>query len=181
MNSNDQQLVQACLSGERRAQRALYEMYKQQLFRLCLRYSRDAQEAEDILHEAFLVIFRDLEQYRGTGPLGGWLRRLTINVALQHLRKQRKMLFPESNLENIQDVAEEEELPPLYDLQQILSHIQALPPGYRTVFNLFVVEQFSHQDIANQLGISVGASKSQLSKAKAMLRRALKEHLAASG
>jgi RNA polymerase sigma-70 factor, ECF subfamily len=179
--ADDQQLVKACLRGNPRAQPQLYEQHKLPLFRLCLRYARDHQEAEDFLHDAFLVIFRDLGQFRGTGPLGGWLRRLTINVALQQLRQQRRLLFPETDLEQAADVAaEEEELPLLPDLSQIIAYIQALPAGYRAVFNLFVVEGFSHQDIADQLGISVGASKSQLSKAKAMLRGRLHSKTAVS-
>ncbi|PSR14786.1 MAG: RNA polymerase subunit sigma-70 [Bacteroidetes bacterium] len=181
MAADDQQLVKACLRGNPRAQRQLYEQHKLPLFRLCLRYARDHQEAEDFLHDAFLVIFRDLGQFRGTGPLGGWMRRLTINVALQQLRKQRRLLFPETDLEQAADIAAvEEDLPPLHDLAQVIAHIQALPAGYRAVFNLFVVEGFSHQHIADQLGISVGASKSQLSKAKAMLRGILKSKTAVS-
>lgn len=168
---NDQQLVDACLQEDRHAQRNLYEKYKQPLFRLCLRYSRDEQEAEDFLHEAFINIFRDLKQYKGNGPLGGWMRRVTINTALQQLRKQRRLLYPDTDLSDLPEMSEEEELPPLYSMQQLVSYIQQLPAGYRTVFNLFIVEQYSHKEIASTLGISIGSSKSQLSKAKAMLRR----------
>lgn len=169
--TEDQKLVKDCLGGDRRAQRNLYEQYKQSLFRLCLRYSRDSQEAEDFLHEAFITAFRDLKQYKGNGPLGGWLRRVTINTALQHLRKQKRLLYPDIDLSEVTEMSEEESLPPLYNMQQLIGHIQKLPAGYRTVFNLFVVEQYSHQEIAKTLDISVGSSKSQLSKAKAMLRR----------
>ncbi|MEZ4984969.1 MAG: sigma-70 family RNA polymerase sigma factor [Saprospiraceae bacterium] len=175
MNTEEQQLVQDCLRANRRAQRKLYEQYKLPLYRLCLRYARDEQEAEDFLHEAFLVVFRDLVQYKGNGPLGGWLRRVTINVALQQLRKQKRLLYTDTNEDQIPDIADEEQddLPPVANMQELINHIQALPTGYRTVFNLFVIENFSHQDIAAQLGISIGASKSQLSKAKAMLRQKL--------
>lgn len=169
--TNDQHLVKACLKGDRRAQRTLYEQYKQALFRLCLRYARDKQEAEDFLHESFITIFRDLNQYRGNGPLGGWLRRVTINTALQQLRKQKRLLYPDTDLSQVAESIVEEDLPPLYNMEELISHIQQLPAGYRAVFNLFVVEQYSHKEIAKSLGISVGSSKSQLSKAKAMLRR----------
>ncbi len=170
MITNDQHLVKACLKGDKRAQRDLYEQYKQLLFKLCLRYARDRQEAEDFLHESFITIFRDLSQYRANGALGGWLRRVTINTALQQLRKQKRLLYPDTDLSQISDIIEEEVLPPLYNMEELINHIQQLPPGYRAVFNLFVVEQYSHKEIAKSLDISVGSSKSQLSKAKAMLR-----------
>lgn len=171
MVANDQHLVKACLKGDRRAQRNLYEQYKQLLFRLCLRYARDQQEAEDFLHESFITIFRDLSQYKGNGALGGWLRRVTINTALQQLRKQKRLLYPDMDLSQLPETSEEEKLPPLYNMEELIHHIQQLPAGYRAVFNLFVVEQYSHKEIALNLNISVGSSKSQLSKAKAMLRR----------
>ena len=149
----------------------MYEQYKTPLYRLCLRYARDAQEAEDFLHDAFLRIFKDIRQYEGKGALGGWLRRVALNNTLQHLRRHQHWL----PVEEQGDWAEEEEaeLPPPPPMAELLAHIQQLPAGYRTVFNLYVLEQYSHQDIARELGISVGASKSQLSKAKAQLRRQL--------
>lgn len=175
MPADEQHLISACLRGDRLAQRQLYEQHKLPLYRLCLRYARDAQEAEDFLHEAFIVIFRDLGQYRGQSAVGGWMRRVTINVALQQLRKQRQLPIADNPNGQFPDIADEtdEPLPPIANMEQMVTLIQALPPGYRAVFNLFVVENHSHQTIAEQLGISVGASKSQLSKAKAMLRQQL--------
>lgn len=173
LSNTEQNLVQACLKGDRVAQRQLYEQYKQPLFRLCLRYARDSQEAEDYLHEAFLKIFQDLHQFRGKGVLGGWLRRVTLNICLQQIRKQRQTIFPENMLLVAGETVEEDLPPAPYDMQELIQVIQQLPGGYRAVFNLFVIENYSHQAIAEELGISVGASKSQLSKAKAMLRRNL--------
>ncbi len=166
--------MKACLRAERAAQRQLYESYKQPLYRLCLRYARDQQEAEDFLHEAFIRIFRDLHQYSGKGALGGWLRRVCLNCCLQHIRKRGQVIFSD-NMTVLVDAADQvDDLPPSpHDMQQLLQVIQELPAGYRTVFNLFVVENYSHQEIADALSISVGSSKSQLSKAKAMLRRRL--------
>jgi RNA polymerase sigma-70 factor (ECF subfamily) len=171
---NDATLIADCVRGDRAAQRQLYEQYKLPLYRVCLRYARDKQEAEDWLHEAFLVIFRDLGQFRQQGPLGGWLRRVTINVALQQLRRQKRTVYPTVDLAEVEvaDNSREEEVPPVA-MQVLVEAIQELPPGYRAVFNLFVVEQYSHQRIAEELAISVGASKSQLSKAKRMLRERL--------
>jgi RNA polymerase sigma factor (sigma-70 family) len=168
---NDANLIAACLRGDRAAQRQLYEQYKLPLYRVCLRYARDQQEAEDWLHEAFLVIFRDLGQFRQEGPLGGWLRRVTINVALQQLRRQKRKVYATVDVDGMElAAADDAEEVPTVPMRVLVAAIQSLPPGYRAVFNLFVVEQYSHQRIAEELGISVGASKSQLSKAKRMLR-----------
>jgi RNA polymerase sigma factor (sigma-70 family) len=174
LNPEEHRLVKACLKNDRQAQRQLYERYRLPLFRLCLRYARDRQEAEDFLHDGFLAIFRDLPQFRGSGALGGWLRRVMLNTALQHLRRQR----PFSPLERLtegelagEDPADPD--PELPEMEFLVEVIRQLPPGYRAVFNLFVVENYSHQAIAEALGISVGASKSQLHKAKAMLRERL--------
>lgn len=172
---DDQHIVAACLRHDRNAQRALYEQYKTPLYRLCLRYARDPQEAEDFLHESFLVVFRDLGQFKGQGALGGWLRRVTINVALQQLRRRPEwQQLDEPALERLPDAAADEAEDPLdVPMPQLLAAIRELPDGYRAVFNLYVVDGFSHIDIARELGISVGASKSQLHKAKALLRRKL--------
>jgi RNA polymerase sigma-70 factor (ECF subfamily) len=171
---DDDILIAGCLRQERHAQRALYDKYRTPLYRLCLRYARDAQEAEDFLHESFLLIFRDLGQLRQPAALPAWLRRLTINTCLQLLRKRPDWFaMDERRAEVLADTAADEDDNSLLDIpiQSLLEAIQSLPDGYRTVFNLFVVDGFSHQDIAAQLDISVGASKSQLHKAKALLRK----------
>lgn len=171
---DDDKLIAACLRHERAAQRVLYEKYRTPLYRLCLRYARDAQEAEDFLHESFLLIFKDLGQLRQPAALAAWLRRLTINTCLQQLRKRPDWYtMDEYKTENLADTIEGEDDNSLLDIpiQLLLEAIRSLPDGYRTVFNLFVVDGFSHQDVAAQLNISVGASKSQLHKAKAMLQK----------
>ena len=137
-------------------------------------YARDEQEAEDFLHESFLLIFRDLKQVRQPAALSAWLRRVTINTCLQLLRKRPDWYaMDDRKAETLADSEDREDDGNLLDIpiQLLLEAIQSLPDGYRTVFNLFVVDGFSHQDIAAQLDISIGASKSQLHKAKAMLRK----------
>jgi RNA polymerase sigma-70 factor (ECF subfamily) len=172
--NDDHKIIAGCLRQERHAQRALYDRYRTPLYRLCLRYARDEQEAEDFLHESFLLIFRDLEKLRQPAALAAWLRRVTINTCLQLLRKRPDWFaLNEPGAETLADTADVEDDNHLLDIpiQLLLEAIQSLPDGYRTVFNLFVVDGFSHQDIAAQLDISVGASKSQLHKAKALLRK----------
>lgn len=143
------------------------------MFRLCLRYARDRAEAEDLLQEGFVRVFTDLHQYSSQGALGGWVRRVILNVALQHVRRQQR-LFPvvevdayASHLPSGDDIVAH------LNAEALTQFIQQLPPGYRAVFNLYVVEGYAHKEIADMLGIGVGTSKSQLSKAKAMLRKML--------
>ena len=179
---SDMELAKACLAQNRQAQQELYERFRLPLFRLCLRYARDKQEAEDFLHDGLITIFRDLNKYRGEGPLGGWCRRVVLNVSLQHLRKRKKMVevelteAPELSTESDDMFFEGKPDPKL-----LIQFLQQLPDGYRTVFNLYVIENYNHREIAEQLGISIGSSKSQLHKAKAMLRRLAAPIFAADG
>ena len=170
-------MVQGCLSGDKRSQRALYERYKVQMFRLCLRYAHNRMEAEDMLQEGFVKVYTDLHQFRQTGPLGGWIRRVMVNTALQFIRK-RKKLFPTMDIElaEAQYVMEEDRGLAL-NPQLLIQMIQQLPTGYRAVFNMHVLEGYTHKEIAAYLDIEPNTSKSQLSKAKAMLRKLLSKHM----
>lgn len=166
----DAQLVMACLRGDASSQRRLYVQYQRQMFRICLRYAGSREEAEDFLQEGFVRVFRDLGQYRMEGPLGAWIRRVILNAIFQHLRKRKLVLSdtPAGDLEN--DLATNEDLPGNLDAEILTNLIQALPDGYRTVFNMFAIEGYTHPEIAEILGISVGTSKSQLFKARALLQ-----------
>jgi len=175
LNASEQQLVEQCLSGQRSAWQALYEQYKTPLFRLCLRYAANRQEAEDWLQDAFIKAFDDLAQYRGGGPLGAWLRKVTLNAVLQNLRK-KKTLFADTDIATLPEKGSEDlDILAEIDAQHLVAILQKLPDGYRTVFNLYVIEGYTHEEIATMLGIQSGTSKSQLSKAKAMLRNVLSD------
>lgn len=148
---------------------------------MCLRYADSREDAEDMLQEGFIQVFKDLHQYKETGSFEGWARKVVLNVALQFLRKKKRDVTPGRMAYweelNLPDVTE----PDLYsdDLIKIaLHHFHAMPPGFRTVLNLHVMEGFSHEQIAQTLGISVGTSKSQLSRAKAYLKNMLEKNLA---
>ena len=177
MRKDEQQILLGCLRNDRKAQRALYEEYKVQMFRLCLRYARGRQEAEDLLQDGFIQVFTDLHQYKFNGALGGWIRRVIVNVALQHIRRNKKM----SNMVELETVADDyqtdEDVFSNMGVKALTKMIQKLPPGYRAVFNMYVVEGYSHKEIAAQMGFTVGSSKSQLSKAKAMLRKMLEKSM----
>lgn len=175
---SDEKLVSGCLKGESNAQKALYEKFKIQLFRVCLRYAKDRTEAEDMLQDGFIKIFTDLHQFSFQGPLGAWMRRVVVNVALQHIRKN-KCLQMNEELENIaDDYQADADVFSNLNLKTLTKLIQKLPDGYRVVFNMYVIEGYSHKEIAEQLNIEVNTSKSQLSKAKATLRKMLEQIMA---
>lgn len=180
MTELQQNILARCKNGERMAQQQLYEHFKGKMFAVCLRYANSRQDAEDVLQEGFVKVFRDLHQFRGEGSFEGWMRRVIVNVALQHLRKQRGGLqFAE--LENVEyklgevedSVFEENE-----KAAALVKLMQKMPAGFRTVLNLYVLEEYSHQEIADELGISVGTSKSQLNRAKLFLKNLLEKNLA---
>lgn len=169
--------LQACLRGERLAQKAFFERFKGKMFALCLRYANSREDAEDILQEGFVKVFRDLNQYSGAGNLEGWVRKVFVNTALQYIKKQKNALLTTEL--NGEDRADEPEMPfgdepPAKNMILIL---QKLPPGFRTVFNLYVLEGYTHPEIAEILGISVGTSKSQLLRAKAHFKKLLESSL----
>ena len=162
------QLIQKCKEKNVKAQSELYHLFSGKLFSICLKYSRNYAEAEDNLQDAFVTIFNKIGQYKEKGSFEGWLKRVTINTALQRYRADKGVL----NLVN-EDFADEEEV--LVDTDSIpidylLKIIQELPDRYRLVFNLYVLDDFSHQEIADMLKISVGTSKSNLSRAKQLLK-----------
>ena len=149
------------------------------LFGVCLRYGKNRQEAEDLLQDGMIIIYRDLYQYKAhKGALGAWLRTVMVNMCLQHLRKKHRVIRT-TPIENLRERLEtDEDLFSQFRLKALLNMVQQLPPGYRMIFNLYVIEGFSHQEIAESIGISVGTSKSQLSRAKATLKKLLEKQLA---
>lgn len=171
----EKNLLEGCLKGDRSYQKALYEAYKVPLFRLCLRYAKDRMEAEDMLQNGFIKIFADLHQYKASGSLGGWLRKVMVNAALQHIRKYKKNRHT-VDLEEVSNKFQSEEMAHAnLNAEALTKLIQELPVGYRTVFNLYVIEGYAHREIAELLDINENTSKSQLSKAKATLRRMLEQ------
>ena len=178
MTEQEKQIISGCKKSNKRAQYQFYEMFKKLVFSVCMRYAKDVPEAEDIMQDAFVVLFRDLYQYRPMGALGAWVRRVTVNTALQHIRKKR-MVFSDMEINTLADRVEgDNDIMGALNAKEIMRMVQLLPDGYRMVFNLYVVEGFSHQEVANQLGISVSTSKSQLSRAKSYLKKILETALA---
>jgi len=171
---SDQELVSGVLRGSPQHQTALYKQYSVPMFRVLLRFARDRAEAEDMLQDGFVRVFRDMAQFRGEGALGGWIRRIMVNTALSHLRRQRDFLRDTGDFTPFENrFRTEEDFASNLDAETLMKYLQKLPPGYRTVFNLYAIEGFSHEEIADQLSISIGTSKSQLFKAREFLKRML--------
>lgn len=175
----DDSIIEGCVAGKRSAQSALYRKYAAVMLAICLRYAQNHDEAEDILQEAFLKIFQNISSYRKEGSFEGWMKRIMINHALNYYRKNRKLPF----LEDIESINETEIMgkedhyavhAPI-SADKLTALIQMLPPGYRMVFNLYVFEEYSHKEISQELSISENTSKTQLLKARRMLRRKLSE------
>lgn len=171
----EKELIKGCQIGKPEAQKELYRLYSPRLFGVCLRYAASYQEAEDFLQEGFIRIYRNLYKYKSTGSFNGWLHRVVINVALEDLRKNKKRQN-QSNLDEVIDISiDSEDVFDTFGARDIMLMVQKLPNGYRTVFNLYVVEGYSHYEIGEMLGINENTSKSQLSRAKAALRKLLEK------
>ena len=170
---SESDLLEGCRRGERKMQQELYNRFAPRMYGVCLRYASNAEEAEDILQEGFIKIFNKINSYRGDGSFEGWIRRIFVNTAIEHFRK-KTYLQPITETE--ENTVEGKYLSVLDSLAEkdIIQLIQQLSPGYRTVFNMYVVEGYTHKQIAEMLGISEGTSKSQLSRAKLILQDLVK-------
>ncbi|GAB4093393.1 RNA polymerase sigma factor [Flaviaesturariibacter terrae] len=168
-----QLLVKECQKGRAAAQKALYERFARPLFLLCRRYVRSDEAAEEVLHNGFLKCFDNIGRlsYVNEGATVGWLRKIMVNECLMHLRRHNSFL--QVAVEDAPELPDEERVLEGLEAGEIFSLIMKLPTGYRTVFNLYVLEQYGHKEIAALLGISEGTSKSQLSKARQLLRQLL--------
>jgi RNA polymerase sigma factor (sigma-70 family) len=172
----DELLVNGCLRGEARYQQALYDKYKVEMFMVCMRYAKSKAEAEDFLQDGFMQVFRDLAQFDTTkGSLQGWVRRVVVNKVLQHLRKKKLQFAGADVADYSNQLPNNEDVLSMLSAKEIVQLIQQLPEGYRVVFNLFMVEGYSHQEIAEQLSIAESTSKSQLHKARHALQRRITE------
>ncbi|MFT5165879.1 MAG: RNA polymerase sigma factor (sigma-70 family) [Saprospiraceae bacterium] len=173
--NKDYELIKNALEGNQGAYQSLYELYKNSLFVVCLRYAKDRSVAQDYLQESFINIFKNLGQFDELkGAFEAWAKRITINVCLADIRKNSLYAVNISSATEI----ESDDVSPLSNLslQEMLSHIQMLPVGYKTVFNMYVIDGFSHKEIAEELGITTSTSKSQLMKARNVLKNKILDH-----
>jgi RNA polymerase sigma-70 factor (ECF subfamily) len=182
-----QALIDGCLKGDRRSQQAIHKMFYGKMKAVCMRYTRDSDQAMDVLQEGFLKVFNNLEKYTGVGSFEGWMRRIMVNLSIDRFRRLKHdliLLGEQNDIENWggeteEDTDDSDENEEIYDItpEQIIDAMQQLTPAYRTVFNLYVYEDYTHQDIAEALGISVGTSKSNYAKAKKNMKKLLIKNL----
>ncbi|MBC3541044.1 RNA polymerase sigma factor [Rufibacter sediminis] len=168
-------MVQGCLTNNREAQRKLYQHFYGYAMSICVRYSKDAEEAREVLNDGFMKVFTKLKHYDQKKPFKAWLRRVMINTALDNYRHNLKH-YHTADLELAPPVADASDVVSELNYAYLMELIQQLSPAYRTVFNLYVIDGYTHEEIAEILGISSGTSKSNLSKARANLREVLKKN-----
>ena len=170
------QLIQKCKKNDTKAQSDLYKLFSSKLFALCLKYSRNHVEAEDNLQDAFVTIFEKISQFKHKGSFEGWLKRIVINTALQRYRSKGVFIIVNEN--NIEDASIEIEDNDDIDVDYLLLIIQELPDRYRLVFNLYVLDGYSHKEIAKMLDITTGTTKSNLARARLILKNKIENYKA---
>ena len=173
--AGEQELIEGCLKGDRPAQQRLYDLHSPKMYALCCRYLKDPMQAEDALVTAFTLVLKKMDQYKGVGSLEGWIKTIVIREALAIIRKNQQFRM-ETDLENIDQQSISQKQGDLLEQEDLLRMISELPTGYRTVFNLYAIDGYSHKEIAEQLNISESTSKSQLSRARIYLQEVLSRH-----
>ncbi len=162
-------LIEQCCSQNEKAQRLMYDRLSPKMMGVCRRYIRDISEAETVLVTGFLKVFNKINQFSGSGNFEGWVRRIMVNESLLYLRKNKSM-YLEVDIEEASTEPDYGQANYLFEEQELLEMINNLPVGYRTVFNLYAIEGYSHKEIAEQMRISENTSKSQLSRARSILK-----------
>ncbi len=169
-----EELILNCKKQNLKAQGELYKKFSSTLFSVCLKYSRNYHEAEDNLQDAFITIFKSVEQFKGKGSFEGWMKRITVNTVLQKYRKQR--VFSLSNEEQIKEDVEVEIEDIKIPLDFLLKIVQELPDRYRLVFTMYVLDGYPHKEISEEMGISIGTSKSNLARGRKILQTKIKDY-----
>lgn len=172
--AKDTELIEGCKRNDAQAQKSLYDRYSSKLYALCCRYIKEKMEAEDVLIIAFTKILDRIDQFKGEGSFEGWMKRIVVNESLTYLRRNKNM-YLEMDIEAADREPDFEKLESHLQAEDLMKLIEALPSGYRIVFNLYAIDGYSHKEIGEQLGISENTSKSQLSRARVALQKSLLE------
>lgn len=175
-NISENDLIKGCINRDSRMQEELYNRFAPKMYAVCLRYSNNTDDAQDLLQEGFIKIFKNLDRFRAEGSFEGWVRRVFINTSIEHYRRKVNLF---STSEKEQTLIQDSSWNALDKLAEkdIIKLVQELSPGYRTVFNMYAIEGFSHKEIGGILGISEGTSKSQLARAKGILQKKVEQFL----
>jgi RNA polymerase sigma-70 factor (ECF subfamily) len=168
------EIIQDCKKGRHKAQRKLFDFFANHMFSVCMRYLNNTEEAEDVLSQGFTKVFKSIKdmEYRDMNSLRAWIKKIMINESLMQLRKS--VNFSLVSVEEAEEITYQDHSMDNLDVQYILEMLNELPPGYKTILNLYAIEGYSHAEIASMLGINEGTSRSQLSKARNMMKDKLK-------
>lgn len=170
-------IIQGCIKGNRSDQSRLYRLFAPKMMTVCLRYSKNKEEAEEILQEGFMKVFTFLHQFNNEGSFEGWIRKIMVNCALQKYRSKSQLHAVMDIDTTREEIPEAENVIARLGTKELLNLVQQLPPGYRMIFNLYVFEGMKHREIATMLGISEGTSKSNLSDARTLLQKAVNQSM----
>lgn len=170
---NEQELLNGCREQNRLAQKRLYDVFSGKMFAICLRYTKNRADAEDVIQDAFIKIYENIGSFRGESPLEFWIRSIVVNTALKHLRKQKNWVELDDIETKENELSGAETVLSGFQSAQLMNFIQELPSGCRTIFNLYAIEGYQHNEIGKLLGISEGTSKSQYARARTLLQQKL--------
>lgn len=168
---NEQQLIEGCRCGDRLAQKELYERYSRKMMGVCLRYVSDRETARDLLQDGFVKVFTSVDSYSGIGSFEGWMRKIFVNCALEYLRKSDVLREADELGNTVELVHPDSSVLSELSAAELMNLVRGLPSGFRTVFNLFAIEGYSHKEISEMLDITESTSRSQFTRAKQLLQR----------
>lgn len=168
-------IIYGCQECDPRAQKELYVLFKTKMFGICLRYAGDYNDAQDILHDGFLKVFEKVNQFKFKGSFEGWIRKIIVNTALERFRTKYQVISINDNFKEV-DRKGKDNISADISVKEILKFVQELSPRYRMVFNLYAIEGYSHKEISEMLNISEGTSKSNLSRARAVLQNKINKY-----
>ena len=172
---DEESLIAGCIKGNQMAQKALFDSFSPKFFALCLRYMRSTDDAEDVLQEGMVKIFTKLPEYKGKGSFEGWMRRIIVNTCLDQIRKNQKLKLDVSIEKEEYKLSMNANILENMSANELIEEIKKMPPGYRVVFNMFAIEGYSHQEIAEKLGVKESTSKSQYLRARAYLKERIEK------
>ncbi|MEQ8908968.1 MAG: RNA polymerase sigma factor [Vicingaceae bacterium] len=172
---SDEEMLEGCKAHKEHAQKQLFDRYSGLMTGVCMRYADRYEEAQDMVQDGFIKVFKKIGSFTGKGSLEGWIRKIMVNTALDHLRKRKKERFNVDVDEVEYKLKDEQEIIASLQADDLLKLVQSLPTGYRTVFNMYAIEGYTHKEIANELGVSENTSKSQYSRARSLLQKKLEQ------
>jgi len=174
---DEKQLIKGCINNDRKAQQALYDKYSGRMMAVCLRYVKDTEDARDLLQEGFIKLFMNIHRYTGDGLFDGWVRKIFVNCALERLRQQDVLRNADDIDEtDYADIPDESTVSQL-SADEIMVYVRSLPDGFRTVFNMFAIEGYSHKEIGEKLNITESTSRSQYMRARKLLQKMILQNM----